>query len=85
MEQVKSVDQLYNLIAKKNIYWVEVRIVSGPIFTRHQYTLADGKYISDFSYVDESETEWTKEEFENSLYGERIKQGRMYIEEIETI
>lgn len=51
------------------------------VFSRHELSWANGK-IQDFSYVDDSTTNYTIKQYQRSFYGKMFNRKRVKIEEI---
>ena len=76
---VRSLEDFYSLIAR-NAITVGV-LLGGCLRSTHSFELVNGT-IFDYSLVDDSLTEYTKKEFEKTIYAQAIRRKAMVLEEV---
>jgi hypothetical protein len=68
------------LLQQGNSVELKFRLACG-LFTRHTLTLVDGM-IEDFSYIDESTTTYSLQEYRHSIYGKAFEHNTVEIIDI---
>lgn len=76
---VRSLNEFYGLVAKSRIT-VGI-LLNGGFRSTHTFELLKGKVV-DYSDVDDSVTEYSRSEFETTIYAKAIGLRAMVLEEV---